>query len=164
MPDRIFGTSTMFGVGTEDCRLHSESYTNLIGESRHGWALSHKGLIWNNGTRRRFCKPFEENTKTTVGLLFDSKKGTLTIYKDGTELGVAFTGLDKVKKNLYPMVSSTAARVVVILDNCRKFYYHNSLLDRCCDQILSCLIDRYDVNKLPLPDSLKEYLVRYRDN
>lgn len=154
----------MFGIGTEDCRLHSDSYTNLIGESNDGWALSHKGLTWNNGIRRRLCKPFEENTKTTIGLLFDSKRGTLSFFKDSEELGIAFYNLNKVKQNLYPMVSSTAARVVVILRNCRKFYFYNSLLDRCCDTILSSLDDECDINKLPLPDSLKHYLKSYRDN
>ena len=42
-----------------------------------------------------------------LGILLDVDRGTLTFFKDGKDLGVAFTGLDGVDGPLYPMVSST---------------------------------------------------------
>ncbi|XP_074605229.1 SPRY domain-containing SOCS box protein 3-like isoform X2 [Brevipalpus obovatus] len=162
-PERLFGTSVMIGVATKYCRLRADSYTNLIGEDEQGWALSHRGMIWNSGFGKQFCKPFEENVKTTVGLLYDSRRGTLTYYKDGVELGVAFSGLETVKEELYPVVSSTAARIVAVLGDMSKFHYYNTLLDCCCDTILSRLNNSGDISCLPLPQSLQQYLVRYRD-
>ena len=42
--------------------------------------------------------------------MYDGLEGTLTFYKDGVCLGIAFTGLNLVKENLYPTISSTAAK------------------------------------------------------
>ena len=55
-------------------------------------------------------QPFRENIATTIGLYFDGVAGTLTYYKDGACLGVAFTGLQDVTEPLYPIVCSTAAK------------------------------------------------------
>ena len=86
----------MFGIGTKNARLHVNSFTNLLGEDKSGWGLSHKGLIWHNGVAQHFTKRFKENEATTVGILFDGIAGTLTYYKDGVCLGVAFRGLNEV--------------------------------------------------------------------
>lgn len=40
---RIFGTSIMFGVGTQQTRLYANSFINLLGEDLQSWGLSHKG-------------------------------------------------------------------------------------------------------------------------
>ena len=39
---------------------------------------------------------FRENVATTIGIYFDGISGNLTFYKDGHNLGVAFTGLHEV--------------------------------------------------------------------
>ena len=54
-------------------------------------------------------QPFQR-IATTIGLYFDGVAGTLTYYKDGMCLGVAFTGLQDVTEPLYPIVCSTAYR------------------------------------------------------
>ena len=51
----------------------------------------------------------------TIGIYFDGCNGTLTYYKDDDCLGVAFSGLDKVEEQLYPMVSSASARTEMTL-------------------------------------------------
>lgn len=43
-----------------------------------------------------YTKGFRENHPTQIGVLYDGIEGTLTYYKDGKCLGVAFRGLDKV--------------------------------------------------------------------
>lgn len=87
----------MFGIGTKHARLHVNSFINLLGEDKNGWGLSHKGLLWHNGVALHYTKKFKENQGTTVGLLFDGIAGTLTYYKDGLCLGVAFRGLNEVR-------------------------------------------------------------------
>ena len=63
-----------------------------------------------------------ENVATTVGILFDGVKGTLAYYKDGACLGIAFTGLCKVKEALYPIVCSTAAKSGMALGVMKREY------------------------------------------
>lgn len=87
----------MFGIGTRKAKLHADSFKNMLGEDFNGWGLSHKGLIWHGGIGLRYTKCFKENQATTIGILFDGIDGTLTYYKDGQCLGVAFRGLNKVK-------------------------------------------------------------------
>lgn len=86
----------MFGIGTKNARLHANLFRNLLGEDRNGWGLSHKGLLWHNGLMLHYTKRFKENQSTVVGILFDGIDGTLTYYKDGQCLGVAFRGLNEV--------------------------------------------------------------------
>lgn len=94
--ERIFGTSIMFGIGTGEARLHATYFRNMLGENEHGWGLSHKGVLWHKGVAMLYTKKFKENQATVIGVLFDGINGTLTYYKDGESLGVAFRGLDKV--------------------------------------------------------------------
>ena len=105
----------MFGIATAKARLHANSFLNLLGEDQHGWALSHKGNLYHKGQRIPYTKPFAENKSTTIGLLYDSNMGTLTYYKDGISLGVAFSGLNKVQQPIYPAICSTAARTEMTL-------------------------------------------------
>lgn len=120
--DRIFGTSMMFGIGTEHCKLDSSEFVDLIGRDEHGWGLSHKGRLWHNNKSIEYTKPFAENKPTTIGMLFDGENGTLTYYKDGDCLGVAFRDLHLVPHRLYPMVCSTAAKTEMTLANMRRDY------------------------------------------
>ena len=48
-------------------------------------------------------------------MYFDGILGTLTYYKDGVNLGVAFTGLNEVKEPVYPIICSTAAKTEMSL-------------------------------------------------
>lgn len=93
---RIYGTSIMFGIGTEFTRLHAETFTNILGENGLSWGFSHKGVLWHNGVPLLYADRFKENHPTVIGMLFDGINGTLTYYKDGKSLGVAFRDLDKV--------------------------------------------------------------------
>jgi len=156
MSQRIFGTSMMFGIGTSQTRLHADSFTNLIGEDKNSWGLSHKGVLWHNGECTVYTKPFKENEPTTIGVFFDGINGTLTFYKDGVNLGVAFKGLNTIEEPLYPVVCSTAAKTEMVLKNMRRDY--ESLQDRCRSEILKKIKDRADMEQLLIPDSLKEYL------
>jgi len=154
---RLFGTSMMFGVASPAARLHVDAFVNLLGEDEHSWALSHKGFLWHGGKARPYTKPFPENECTTVGLLLDRDCGTLTYFKDGHCLGVAFTGLDQDRvPALYPAVCSTAAKTQMTLTSAARSF--SSLQDRCRAVIAALLRSQKELAGLPLPHTLKRYI------
>ena len=154
--DRLFGTSMMFGIATRNCNVHADSFVNLIGSDSNGWGLSHKGILWHDSLWSKYTKPFKENTATRIGMLYDGHRGTLTYFKDGVNLGIAFKDLNKISEKLYPMVCSTAAKTQMTLTKtCRDFY---NLQDMCRHAILKKLPKPSDVHKLDLPRFLKEFV------
>lgn len=152
---RVFGTSMMFGVGTRRCRVHVDSFINMIGEDGESWGMSHKGLLWHGGKWRQYTRPFRENEPTTVGIKFDWYQGTLTFYKDGECLGVAFSGLNSVKEELYPIVCSTAAKTEMSLGLTLRGF--DSLQDRC-RAIVAQHCQNNELEMLPLPQRIKGYI------
>lgn len=153
---RIFGTSMMFGVCTSKQRLHVDAFVNLIGEDAQGWGLSHKGMLWHDGKWRQFTKPFRENEATTVGLLFDWHAGTLTIYKDGENLGVAFTGMNQIEEEIFPVICSTAAKTEMGLGPRLRGF--TSLQDRCRATIVASIRHPVYLDYLPLPTRMIQYI------
>lgn len=146
----------MFGVGTKEARLHANKFINLLGEDSNGWGLSHKGLLWHGGSPLHFTKRFTENQATRIGLLFDGINGTLTYYKDGRCLGIAFRGLDEIQEPLYPIVTSTAAKTEMTLAETRRAFVN--LQDRCRAEILKRVKTPEQVNQLGLPFPIRRYL------
>lgn len=153
---RIFGTSMMFGVGTKSARLHVDAFVNMIGEDERSWGLSHKGMLWHAHNARPYTKPFRENVETTIGVYFDGLEGTLTYFKDGLNLGVAFSGLNDVSEPLYPMVCSTAAKTEMALGVTKREFH--SLQDRCRSVVVRHLTREEDIEALELPRSLKKFI------
>lgn len=132
--------------------------------------LSHKGLLWHNGQWKEYAKPFEENCSTLIGCLYDGNNGTLTYYRDGRCLGIAFSGLDLVTENLYPTISSTAAQSQFVLTMTRREFLN--LQDRCRDVIRKTYCFQYKdkwighlpmrlLSYLTLEDEIKD--ARYKD-
>lgn len=154
--DRVFGTSMMFGVGTKSARLHSDKFLNLLGEDRNSWGLSHKGLAWHGGDYYRYTERFRQNVATVIGILFDGIEGTLTYYKDGECLGVAFTNLHRVKEPIYAMVSSTACKTQISLAYMKRDFAN--LQDRCRAVIMDKIKSKDVVDELCLPQRIKTYL------
>ncbi|XP_052868040.1 SPRY domain-containing SOCS box protein 3-like [Anopheles cruzii] len=146
----------MFGIGTKKARLHVNMFTNLLGEDRNGWGLSHKGLLWHGGMARNYTKRFKENQATKVGILFDGIAGTLTYYKDDVCLGVAFRGLNEIREPLYPIVCSTAAKTEMILTETRRDFVN--LQDRCRAVIIKHINTQEKLDRLALPYCIKNYL------
>lgn len=153
---RIFGTAMMFGIGTRRARLHVNAFVNLLGEDDHGWGLSHKGILWHGGQWSPYTKPFAENEATTIGILFDGIAGTISYYKDGKSLGVAFSGLNEVNEPLYPIVCSTAAKTEMTLVTMRRDFVN--LQDRCRAVIIKKMKTKSLFDKIILPPNIKRYL------
>lgn len=146
----------MFGIGTKKARVHADFFINLLGEDCNSWALSHKGLLWHGGQWYHYTKPFRENEPTTIGILFDGIAGTMTYYKDGECLGVAFRGLQEVKQALYPIVCSTAAKTEMTLSFMKRDFVN--LQDRCRSVIVKQVSSKKDLEKLMIPSSVRSYL------
>lgn len=153
---RIFGTSMMFGIGTKNARLHVDAFVNMLGETSDSWGLSHKGILWHNGNHSPYTKSFKENISTTIGIYFDGLAGTLTYYKDGVSLGVAFTGLEKIQEPLYPIICSTAAKTEMALGVTKREFV--SIQDRCRSVILKHLNHEDQIDQLELPKTLKHFI------
>lgn len=147
----------MFGVGTADVRLESKNFENLLGEDGNGWGLNHKGCLWHNGLAYIYTKMFVEEVPATIGVYFDGLGGTLTYYKDGKCLGVAFHDLHKIKKPLYPIVISTAAKSQMFISKARRDF--PSLQDRCRSEILKHVENESDIKSLELPFIVTNYLL-----
>jgi len=116
MNKTLSGTSLMIGVGTSKARTISNGYVNLLGVDEHSWGLAHTGQAWHANKSTQFCVAFEESSPITIGCLFNGYTGTLTYFKNGVSLGVAFTNFSDTREQLYPMVSSTASQSVFKLD------------------------------------------------
>ena len=153
---RIFGTSMMWGICTDKQRLHVDAFVNLLGENEHGWGLSHKGTLWHNGAWRQYTEPFRENEPTTIGMLYDGNVGTLNFYKDGRDLGLAFSDLHLVKDAIFPAISSTAAKTEMYL--CRRQRGYTCLQDRCRNTIVRHMKHPIYIDYLPLPSRVVEYV------
>lgn len=84
------------------------------GIDSESWGLSYKGFIWHNGRSRKYSEPFYERN-TVIGVLLDLSAGTLTFFRNGVNLGVAFSGLEQVKRetSLHRVCWSTGCRLYV---------------------------------------------------
>ncbi|XP_056317831.1 SPRY domain-containing SOCS box protein 3 isoform X1 [Danio aesculapii] len=148
-----YGSSVMVGVGTQNALLHTgdQTFVNLIGMDSESWGLSYKGYIWHNGRSRKYTEAFYERN-TVIGVLLDLRAGTLTFSRNGVNLGVAFTGLKKVGKALYPLVSSTAPETELQLG--LRSQKISSLQEHCIHTITQSLSQGRRAKELPLPTSL----------
>ena len=144
----------MFGVCTQDARLHSKRECTLLGEDEKSWALCNSGKLHHGGQSKPYTESFTRRVPTTIGILFDSQSGTLEFYKDSKHLGIAFTGL-KTDKRLYPAIACTAATTEMTLGVRRRTFV--SLQDQCRRVIVRACASS-DIDKLPLPRALRDYV------
>ena len=170
--------SQMIGIGSNSVNLdrYKSQFCSLIGKEVDSWGISYFGTIHHNGTTKNYCKKFERGA--VIGCHLDLWKGTLSFFKNGTPLGVAFDGL--LGKQLYPMISSTAARTKMKLVCSYKTSF--SLQYMCCKEISKQIVTpaaatlsntpdknnnniRHDkktttniLDSLPLPKGLKRYI------
>ena len=146
------------GISTRKASLKRKDTYGMyvLGRNDQSWVLTETGSLWHNRNHKDYTRPFYHLRKVIIGVLFDSNEGTLTYFKNGTRLGVAFRDLDKVEEELFPTVSSDADEIIIsIKKSVRDF---TDLQDRCRAVILSNLRNRKKIDSLPLPNVLKEYI------
>nr|CAD2184162.1 unnamed protein product [Meloidogyne enterolobii] len=128
--ENIFGSSMMFGIGTENSLLNASLvFANLLGgyctenfNEFESYGLSHKGIFYHGGIGYKFCEPFPENLPCRVGIIFDGSKQKIGYFLNGNWLGWAPIKLEffdkKHKQRLfYPMVASTGQRSLFTILN-----------------------------------------------
>ncbi|XP_012556406.1 SPRY domain-containing SOCS box protein 3 isoform X1 [Hydra vulgaris] len=151
----VYGTDMMVGVGCDgmDLNKYKSQFCSIIGKESNSWGISYFGTVHHNGKTREFTKKFERGS--VIGCHLDLWKGTLSFYKNGEPLGIAFEGL--LGKKLYPMISSTAARTKMKLVCSYKINF--SLQYLCCKEISKNISSSSEaLADLPLPSGLKRYL------
>ncbi|XP_060521315.1 SPRY domain-containing SOCS box protein 3 isoform X2 [Cylas formicarius] len=113
---RMYGTDVMLGVGTEQANLTNGKFKfcSLLGLDKHSWGYSYHGYIQHNKLKRQYSRKFDKDR--IIGMHLDMCKGTLEYYLDRRPLGIAFRDLKGL--DLYPMVSSTAAKSAVRTNCC----------------------------------------------
>lgn len=136
---------------------HFQKYTSLhfSGVDQESWGLSYKGYTWHGGLSNVYCEPFFDRL-TVIGCRLDMYRGTLAFSCNGQDLGVAFSGLPRGKGPLYPIVSSSATETELGL-GVRTCQYL-SLQDKCLSVVKNSLKKTEDVDKLPLPECIKQCL------
>ena len=144
----------MFGICTKKVDLDSEDGNMMLGDDEHGWGLSNTGCIWHAGRHRPYTKSFRKIPTFIIGIYFGGLAGTLTYYKDGVSLGIAFTGLQNVTEQLYPIVGSGGAKTS--LGFLRRDF--QNLQDRCRASILSQLTCEEEIEQLELPTTVKHFI------
>jgi SPRY domain-containing SOCS box protein 3 len=149
----------MIGVGTKEADLEQcrSSFCSILGRDNESWGLSYFGTFHHNGKSREYTTKFDQGT--TIGVHLDTWSGKLAFLKDGKHLGVVAEGLRG--KDLYPMVSSTAARTKMRLMRSTSVGF--SLQYLCCAEIGKLLPDTSDIKALPIPPGVKQFLRRELD-
>lgn len=152
-----FGTSVMVGVATKKAILHTDNFVNLIGLDGESWGLSHKGQLWHQGASRPYCRPLYEE-RVVIGVHLNLYDGTVHFYRNGVNLGLAFSGLNNLSAmtELFPVVSSTATSTE--LEVGVRIGRYQSLQLECLAIIARKLYSPHDVDPLPLPAMLKSHL------
>ncbi|XP_029435064.1 SPRY domain-containing SOCS box protein 1 [Rhinatrema bivittatum] len=162
------GTHAVVGVATAEAPLHSVGYTTLIGNNSEswGWDLGRNRLYHDSkNLPSRTYPAFLELNETFIVpdsflVVLDMDEGTLSYVVDGQYMGVAFHGLKG--KKLYPIVSAVWGHCEI------QMRYLNGLdpeplplMDLCRQSVRRTLgRDRLsDIHALPLPASLKGYLL-----
>uniref|UniRef100_A0ABI8AHR6 SplA/ryanodine receptor domain and SOCS box containing 1 n=1 Tax=Felis catus TaxID=9685 RepID=A0ABI8AHR6_FELCA len=162
------GTHAVVGVATADAPLHSVGYTTLVGNNHESWGwdlgrnrLYHDGKNQPSKTYPAFLEPDETFIVPDSFLVaLDMDDGTLSFIVDGQYMGVAFRGLKG--KKLYPVVSAVWGHCEI------RMRYLNGLdpeplplMDLCRRSVRLALGKERlgDIHTLPLPASLKAYLL-----
>lgn len=153
-----FGTYFSIGIGTKSIKLHEKGYNRkILGEDENGWGLSNCGYLYHNGKyKSSYTKWFKPIETVTIGLLFNGLAGTLTYYKDGVRLNVAFHGLDKIKEDLYPIICSSTPEAEFKVHNMRRRF--PNLEFRCSIEVIKNFDKRFDLLDLELPEKIKTNL------
>ncbi|XP_048575746.1 SPRY domain-containing SOCS box protein 3 isoform X2 [Nematostella vectensis] len=156
MTSAVYGTDMMVGVGTKDTDLerYRSSFCSILGRDQDSWGLSYFGTFHHDGLTHDYTTKFDRGT--TIGIHVDTWSGRLTFLRDDQPLGVAAEGLKG--KELYPMVSSTAARTKMRLT--RSTSLKHSLQYLCCEAIGKALSHPNNVHDLPLPPGVKKHLAK----
>ena len=149
----VYGTDVMVGLATKDINTtyHTHSFASLLGHDSHSWGFSYQGFVQHGGKKNVYGSRWGKGN--TVGVHYDSWRGTVEFYLDRKPLGLAFTGLKG--KEVFPIVSSTAAKSEMKLVTAQSFA--NNLQFSCLKRLADKLPGSSILN-LYLPPGLRSFI------
>ena len=149
----IYGTDVMVGLATKaiSTTSHTHSFASLLGHDSHSWGFSYQGFVQHAGKKVAYGNRWGKGN--TVGVHFDSWRGTVEFYLDKNPLGVAFTGLQG--KEVFPIVSSTAAKSEIKLVTAQSF---SNNLQFSCLKRLSDKLPGSSILSLCIPPGLRSFI------
>jgi len=163
------GTHAVVGVTTIDAPLHCVGYQLLLGANSEswGWDLARNKLFHNfKRTRRSVLYPsvLTPGEKFTVPedlmCVLDMDAGTLGFMLDGQYLGVAFRGLSG--KKLYPAIATVWGHCEINMRYIGGLDPEPLRLLELCRSVVRKKLGKKnlkDVDNLPIPGQMKEYLL-----
>ena len=109
--------NALLGVGTAKAAVEfreTRPRINLVTHSE-SWVLDcTSGYLHQDGQGRMFTEFTKidprnpsSNGSIVIGMLLDKQQGTLSYYIYGVPLGVAYSGLDLVNDELFPVMSAS---------------------------------------------------------
>ncbi|RUS72777.1 hypothetical protein EGW08_019463 [Elysia chlorotica] len=155
MTTPVYGTDVMIGVGTTgvDLNGHNNEFCSMLGLDGDSWGFSYDGRVQHNGKKKDYSGRYGQGA--IIGVHLDMWHGTLTFFKNRTNLGIAYRGLRG--KVLIPMACSTAARTTMRIVSSRSF--PSSLQYLCCRQLRKLISPHLSVlDVVPMPPGLRRVL------
>ena len=149
----------IIGVGTAAANIHTYSIMCMADriQTRQSWMLTSLGTTYHNGNTYPYTGAYLKDHETaTIGVLLDREHGTMSYYKNGEPLGVAFWDMNCKNKVLYPLMMSARHAEMTLGKRLRNF---PTLKGRCREIIVKELSDRTEVDRLPIPTQMKKYLI-----
>ena len=110
-------TFIALGVATDKAIIHNFpcSAHDYI-QDTNIWVMSSNSALFHKGMARvDYTKPFYLEKETVIGLFLNKDQGTLSYYKDGHPLGIAFEGLDGIKDDLFPYATCMTGKMEMTL-------------------------------------------------
>ncbi|XP_074654213.1 protein gustavus-like [Tubulanus polymorphus] len=167
------GTHAVVGVATADAPLHCVGYQSLVGSNNEswGWDLGRNKLYHDCKNNPGITYPSilnnDENfvVPDSFYVVLDMDEGTLSFIVDGQYLGVAFRGLKG--KKLYPIVSAVWGHCEITMRYIGGLDPEPLPLMDLCRRTIRQTIGKHrlhDIQKLPLPNALKSYLLYQNHN
>jgi len=150
----VYGTDVMVGLATKaiNTASHTHSFASLLGHDDNSWGFSYQGFVQHAGKKVAYGAKWGKGN--TVGVHYDSWRGTVEFYLDRRPLGMAFTGLQG--KEVFPIVSSTAAKSELKLVTAQSFA--NNLQFSCLKRLADKLPGSNILN-LCFPPGLRSFII-----
>ena len=164
------GTHAIIGVAMDKSPLHCVGYQSLIGSNPEswGWDLGRNRACHNTKATNqpppvypRMLKPDESFVvPDNFFMCLDMDEGTLSFMADGQFLGVAFRGLRG--KKVHPIVSAVWGHCEITMKYVNGLDPNPLPLTDLCRRTIRQTVGKQrinDINKLPLPNALKNFLL-----
>ena len=156
--------NTLLGVGTAkavtDIQKERDITFMMLHHHNESWLVNtHFSTLYHHRVSHWFVNPYPRKRSTVIGMFLDTKQGTLSYYRDGEPLGIAYRGLHHVKDELFPVMASNKGVEMTLVKRLRNYH---SLQDHCRGIILKELSHKRrskpNIDLLPLPSMMKEFV------